>query len=123
VLWWYTSISEVHPYCLHLQSLVPILSYMKPIHNFPLISLISILILYSHLRLGLKNGLFPSGSPTKIGYAFNINPCVLHALPIIGLITGHSFSACGRAIIQNYEYPRHMGSGGIAPCILNLITK
>jgi hypothetical protein len=29
-----------------------------------------ILILYSHLQLGLPSGFFPSGFPTKIMYAF-----------------------------------------------------
>jgi hypothetical protein len=34
------------------------------------ISLRSILILFTHLRLGLPSGLFPSGFPTNILYAF-----------------------------------------------------
>jgi hypothetical protein len=34
----------------------------------------SILILSSHLRLGLPNGLFPSGRPTKILYVFLFTP-------------------------------------------------
>jgi hypothetical protein len=38
------------------------------------ISLRSILILSSHLRLGLLNGRFHSGSPTTILYAFLISP-------------------------------------------------
>jgi hypothetical protein len=45
--------------------LVPILSQIN--HSIPPhpISLRSILILYSHLRLGLPSGLFPSGSPMR----------------------------------------------------------
>jgi len=38
------------------------------------ISLRSVLILSSHLRLGLPTGLFPSGFPTKILYAILTSP-------------------------------------------------
>jgi len=53
-------------------------------------SLGSILALSSHPRLGLQIGLFPSGFPTKILYAFRISP--MHATGpinfiILGLIT------------------------------------
>jgi hypothetical protein len=41
-----------------------------------------ILILSSHLRLGLPNGLFPSGFLTKILYTPLTSPYVLHAPPI-----------------------------------------
>jgi hypothetical protein len=41
----------------------------------------SILILSSQLCLRLPSGLFPSGFPTEILYAFLFYPCVLHALP------------------------------------------
>jgi hypothetical protein len=40
------------------------------------------LILSCHLRIRLPNGLFPSGFPTNILYAFLFSPFVLHALPI-----------------------------------------
>jgi hypothetical protein len=47
------------------------------------ISLMSVLILSSYLRLGLPGGLFPSGFPSKTLYAFVFSPTsVLHALPI-----------------------------------------
>jgi hypothetical protein len=38
--------------------------------------------LSTHLRLGLPSGLFPSGFPTNILYAFSFTPFVLHAPPI-----------------------------------------
>jgi hypothetical protein len=57
------------------------------------ISLRSILMLSSHLRLTLPNGLFPSGYPTEILYAFLIylmratRPANLILLDLITLIT------------------------------------
>jgi len=55
---------KVH-YRIHMcPSPVPILSQIDP----HLTSLRSILILSSHLRLGLPSGLFPSGFPTKTLY-------------------------------------------------------
>jgi hypothetical protein len=47
----------------------------SPYH--PILSLRSILILSAHLRLGLPSGLFHSGLPTKILYAFLFSP--IHA--------------------------------------------
>jgi hypothetical protein len=45
--------------------LASILSQINPIHP-----IVSILILSTHIRLGLLSGLFPSGFPTNILYAF-----------------------------------------------------
>ncbi|PNF25245.1 hypothetical protein B7P43_G13294, partial [Cryptotermes secundus] len=44
----------------------------NPYH--PILSLRSILIFSTHLRLGLPSGLFPPGIPTDILYAFPISP-------------------------------------------------
>jgi hypothetical protein len=44
------------------------------------VSLRSILILAYHLRLGLPCGLFPSGFPTKILYAFLFSTCRTHLI-------------------------------------------
>jgi hypothetical protein len=46
-----------------------------------------ILILSTHLRLGLPSGLFPSGSPINKLYAFLFSPFVLYAPPISSKFT------------------------------------
>jgi hypothetical protein len=48
----------------------------SPYHTIPShpISLRSILILSTHLHLGLPSGLFPSGFPTNILYSFRFSP-------------------------------------------------
>jgi hypothetical protein len=53
--------------------LIPILSQIDPVHTIPSY-LRCILILMTHLRLGLPIGLFPSGSPTNILHAFLFSP-------------------------------------------------
>jgi hypothetical protein len=50
--------------------LIPILSQMDTIHYLSPYLSKSILILFSHLRLGISSGLFPLGFLTKIFYIF-----------------------------------------------------
>ena len=60
----------------------PILSQLVPVHAPHPTSWSSILILSSHLRLGLPSGLFPSSVPTKTLYTPLLALIVLHAPPI-----------------------------------------
>jgi hypothetical protein len=72
-------------------SLARSLSQIDPVHTIPShpISLRSILILSTHLRLGLHSGLFPSSFLTNILYAFIFSPiratCHAHII-LLGLI-------------------------------------
>jgi hypothetical protein len=53
----------------------------SPYH--PIVCLLrSILILFTHLRLGVRSGLFSSGFRTSYLYAFLLSQSVLHTLPI-----------------------------------------
>ena len=61
---------------------VPNLRQFDPVHKPHPTSWISILILFSHLWLGLPSGFFPSGFPTKILYTTLLYPYVLHFQPI-----------------------------------------
>ena len=57
---------------------VSILSQPNPVH----IPTSHLLILSTHLRLGLPSGLIPSGFPTKILYTPSPHPYTPHAQPI-----------------------------------------
>jgi hypothetical protein len=56
----------------------PQLVHISQKNSVHLISLKSILILFSHVRLGLSCGLFLSGSPTKTLYALFSHSCYMH---------------------------------------------
>ena len=64
--------------CLLSQSWASTIQFIPPYPN----SWISILILSSHLLLGLSGVLFPSGFPTKSLYMPLLSPYVLHVPPI-----------------------------------------
>jgi hypothetical protein len=60
-----------------------ILSQMNSIHTFPLYLPVIHRSIFSHLRLSLSRGLFPSGFLVKILYAFLIHPCYMSCLSIL----------------------------------------
>jgi hypothetical protein len=71
-------------YSIHNSSqVVHILSQINPVHTTPF-SLSSIIILSSHIRLGLPSGVLPSDFFTNILYAFNFSPvratCSFHLI-------------------------------------------
>jgi len=72
------------------------------------ISLTSILILSSHLRLGLPRGLFPTGFPTKILYALHISWTVTwsHTLVVLNLSLGkdcRNYFTCPTGVKRNIK--------------------
>jgi hypothetical protein len=71
--------TQIFKTALTRQPLSFILSQLNQVHILNPISLRSILILSSHLYLGLPRDLFYSRSVTKIFHAFLITLCVLHS--------------------------------------------
>jgi hypothetical protein len=65
----------------------------------------SILILSTHLRIGRPSGLFPSGYPTNILYAFLFSLFVQLALPISSSLTWSFTLHLGKSTI--YGAPRY----------------
>jgi hypothetical protein len=64
---------KVHYHVHKSPPLVPILTQIEPVHTIPF-SLRSILLMSTHLRLGLPISLFPSSFPTNNLYAFFFSP-------------------------------------------------
>jgi hypothetical protein len=87
------------------------LPWARSIQSIPShpVSLRSSLIQSTYLRLGLPSGLFPSGFPTNISYAFLFSPFMLHTLPVSSSLT--SSSCLARS--TSYEAPRYAVSSNL----------
>jgi hypothetical protein len=85
--------------------LVPILSHIHPIHSIPsYLSLRFILILSTHLRLGLPSGLFPSGFPTNVLHATCPAHLILFHL-IILIILGEDYNLRSSSLCSFLQPP------------------
>ena len=91
---------------------VPILSQIYPFHTSHPTSWRSILILSSHLRLGLPSGLFPSCFPTKTLYTPLLSPikatCPAHLI-LLDFITrtifGEQYRSLSSSLCSFLHYP------------------
>jgi hypothetical protein len=88
------------------------LSQIDPVHTTRPISLRSILILSTHLHLGLPSGLYPSGFPTDILYVFILSairdtcPAYLILLDLINLILlGEEYKLCRFSLCSFLQSP------------------
>jgi len=79
---------------------------MKPVHIFHHTSRWFILIISSHLHLGLSHVLFPLVFPTKILYAFLISP--FRDLIVVFTRTRHRFLSWTRRIRSTSSHSTHL---------------
>jgi hypothetical protein len=96
---------KVH-YRIHKSpSSVPVLGQINPLHTIPSsLHPSSILILSTHLHLGLSSGFFSSGFPNNVLHAL-ISPFVLHALPISSSLTWSFYLYLEKS--TSYEAPHY----------------
>jgi hypothetical protein len=104
----------VHYHIHKSSSLVPILSQTNPVHTNHNISTRSILILSTHLHLGLPSptNLLPSNFPTNNLYTFLFSPihatCLAHLILnlIILIILGEAYKLQSSSLCS-FLYPHH----------------
>ena len=104
---WFLRNREVHYRSYISPPLDPILSKSYPIPNISSTPLKSILILSSHLRLGLPKGIFSSDFPTKTLYAFFgllhtfYISCLSQSSPVkIPNYVGEEYNACSSTLFN-----------------------
>jgi len=89
---------------------VPTQSQMNPVHNLPFNFLQCILTLAGHLCLAYPNWFFPSGSHTKILYAFFFSPT--HATSLTHLILLHLNDDVNDDDNYHHHHHHNLSAGG-----------
>ena len=98
------------PHSVHKSSpIVPIVSYINPVHALYNNAIRSILILPSHLGLRLPSALFPSGFLTKTLHTTLLSP-ILPIVPIVSYINPVQ-ALYHNAIRSILILPSHLGLG------------